>query len=85
MNQQSPDPPGARGKLARAANSREGPLGFFWPRSHFCTVEGLVLRYAANTAWLALFWVRRRLICAIQESGHRSFMLCRFGMMGVLD
>jgi hypothetical protein len=22
----------------------DGPLGFFWPRSHFCTVDGLVFK-----------------------------------------
>lgn len=34
----------------RFSNFKEGPLGFFCPCSHFCTVDGLVLRYAANTA-----------------------------------
>ena len=28
----------------------DGPFGFFLPCSHFCTVDGLVFRYAANTA-----------------------------------
>ena len=30
--------------IHRFNNFREGPLGFFWPCSHFCTVEGLVFR-----------------------------------------
>lgn len=30
----------------------DGPLGFFSPISHFCTVDELVLSTAANTAWL---------------------------------
>lgn len=28
----------------RFNNFNEGPFGFFWPCSHFCTVDGLVFR-----------------------------------------
>ena len=34
----------------RFKSLRDGPLGFFSPISHFCTVETLVLRNAAKTA-----------------------------------
>src|SRR5215475_8660130 len=35
------------------------PVGRFFPISHFCTVETLVLRQAAKTAWLT--WARLRI------------------------
>jgi hypothetical protein len=31
-------------RSTRFNSFNEGPLGFFSPRSHFCTVEGLVFR-----------------------------------------
>ena len=47
----------------RLSNLNAILLGAFWPCSYFWTVEDLVLRYAANTAWLALFLLRICLIC----------------------
>src|SRR5262249_49618466 len=35
------------------------PVGRFFPISHFCTVDRLVLRHAAKTAWLT--WARLRI------------------------
>src|SRR5215813_1327867 len=35
------------------------PVGRFFPISHFCTVDRLVLRQAAKTAWLT--WARLRI------------------------
>lgn len=37
-------------RSTRFRSFNEVPLGDFWPRSHFCTVEILVFRYAAKTA-----------------------------------
>jgi hypothetical protein len=31
---------------------RDGPLGFFWPRSHSLTSFGCTFKYRANTPWL---------------------------------
>lgn len=38
----------------RSRSLAEGPLGCFWPISHCRTVERLVLRTLASTAWLML-------------------------------
>src|SRR3984885_9617254 len=45
------------------------PVGRFWPISHFCTVETLVFRRAAKTAWLTFDVSRMRLIWARRSGG----------------
>ena len=48
----------------RRSNFRAVPVGFFWPISHFCTVERLVFSRRANTAWLTRDASRICLICS---------------------
>src|ERR1700677_156199 len=45
------------------------PVGRFWPISHFCTVETLVFKRAAKTAWLTFEVCRMRLIWAGRSGG----------------
>src|SRR5947209_18657321 len=47
----------------------EGPLGCFSPISHCRTVDTLVLRIDARTAWLILYLTRRARIVSLEYSG----------------
>jgi hypothetical protein len=42
----------------RSSSLSDAPLGFFSPISHFCTVDALILRIAAKTAWLTCACLR---------------------------
>ena len=50
--------------MTNCSSLRAVPVGFFWPTSHFCTVDRLVFNRRAKTPWLAREDSRMRLICA---------------------
>src|SRR5690348_2601576 len=56
----------------RLSSFSDGPPGFFSPISHFCTVDVLVFRSAANTGWLTWRFSRSALILRALSTGTSS-------------
>ena len=58
-------------RLASDRSLRDGPLGFFSPRSHWLTSEVVTLRTLANTDWLIWAVSRMPLISSEREPLNR--------------